>query len=210
MTRSVFPVLAIVAALSAALPAQATVRSFTFTATVNPSSQGADLSGANSAVTGSFSYDDAALVSQGPYVPPGSVWFAALQSFSFTMGSLSGTANVVPTDSVLVRDNFVGVHDGFFIQPQTMVGPARLGQPLLTADLSLIDSSQSVYSALVLPSSLNLGSFDSAMLHVAYQNSDVYATIDSLTAAPVPEPATWALMGAGLLLVARSSRRVRK
>ena len=189
-----------------AVPAQAAIQTYTFTATVNAPYQGVDLTGPNSAVTGSFSFDDAAAITQGPYAS-GSTAYAALLSLNYSVGGLTGTLTTSGSnDSVQMWDGFPqpgGTLDQFFAYG-LMTGNARGSMPLVSADLTLLDSTGVLFSGTALPTSaMALGMFNTARLHVLYQdgngNNEFYADMTSLMAVPEPTSAMLLLAGLGLV-----------
>jgi hypothetical protein len=130
---------------------------------------------------------------------------------SFQFGSYLATAPGGSSgDSVLVRNagqdsfQFNGLCGG-------LCGATDVGEYFLTnMGLALHDSTATVFTSQALPTSLDIGDFDSAQVtltfqHVTLPSQNVIGAITSVTL--VPQPSTALLLAAGLAGLAAAGRR---
>jgi hypothetical protein len=195
------PSIALVVALLGA-PARADLITYTFTGkvtSVDPALAGTFSAGQT--LTGQYTFD--------PTTPPvaGSnssfAVFDALTNLHFTLGSYSAASSAAPEIQV---DNAPTAPDDRYAvvsrASQGLTGPSVNGLPLNFFAFRLDDSTGTVFSnALILPTSLNLSSFDSTAFFLFFGNTSpaiVSGTITSLTpVTAVPEPSSLALAGIG-------------
>jgi hypothetical protein len=208
----------VAAACFAAGSASAASVSFTFSGKTSVTMDGV---AAGTPFSGTFSYDPGATAPGGTVPFHGgteTVYQSAYTSLAMTIGSHT-VHEVVPGPMALYDsvDPPSGVPKGdslYTFKPGTLPNASVGSFAGLTPNymyLGFVDTTGQVFSGGALPASLSLGAFSAAFIGVNFHpfGAGNTTTISSLTTlAPIPEPAAWVLMAAGLggLAVARRRR----
>jgi hypothetical protein len=181
--------LALIACALCAGVAQAAPVTFDFTGAVTDDPFGVSHFGAP--ISGSFSFD-----SDAPDViadPATGGYFSQGPAFSLT-AIVDGTAYSA------VGSLFVGVVNTGSDEYSVVAGNGST-----TLELLFEDASGTAFASDALPASVSLAAFAFRQFRLFGGDAEILGSVDTLTpvgvAAPVPEPATFALLGAGLLLL---------
>lgn len=184
-------------------PARADLITFSFAGTVD--SVDPALAGTFSAgqtLTGTYTFESTTAARAGSTST--FAVFDALKNLNFTLGSYAATSIGAP--EIQVDNNPPPTdHDRYAVLSRAsdgLTGPSVAGQMLDSFAFRLDDSTNTVFSdALVLPTSLNLSSFDNRQFFIFFTDgttpSVVSGRITSLRA--VPEPSSVVMLGVGAL-----------
>ena len=168
-------------------------------------------------LTGSFTYDtsytDQALVNTaaGVYGFPDDRFSKFVTAFSATIGTHQLGLGTNSTLKVLVDDG-TGVYekDEFQLQIHNPTHPTLpiCGGACSTEffTINLYDFSKTAFSSDAIPSSLDITAFDTTSWGLSIKGGDVGGTISDISAAPIPEPTTLALMALGIAGIGLSMR----
>jgi hypothetical protein len=189
---------ALLGAVSVAAPAQAMLVTYNFTGIVTLALDAPGVA-VGDGITGSWTVDSTTLPQPGS--DESVAFFLAVRAVSLSVGPYAPTASFGAVGVI----NAPGFFDAYVVQiPDTA---SALPAPFFGFSLliGLSDSSATVFQAAdgKLPLDLDLADFDSQSnelrLFAQDNDSSIRFTLTSLTRVEVPEPASAALLGAGLL-----------
>ena len=209
--KGLFILIGVVALAGLTTPVQAVPITFNFTGTVT----GVDSSlsptfSTGQTLTGSYTFESTTPPRAGS--DSSFAVYDALTAVNFSIGSYSASSTAAPEIQI---DNAPGApNDRYGLVSRAsdgLTGPAVNGNTLGAFLFRLDDVNNAVFStALSLPTSLSLQDFTSNSFFVFFGDFSITGTLNSLSsAAPVPEPSTFFLLGAGLSGIGFLRRRFR-
>ncbi|HUN49952.1 MAG TPA: PEP-CTERM sorting domain-containing protein [Candidatus Sulfotelmatobacter sp.] len=193
------------AAVSTATPAGAVVAvtpiTYDFSGTITSVDQGFSEISVGQSFSGSFTYNSSAPNSGDSF----SGVYDALTSLTVTIGGFTATSSGPAELQVGIPGNGAETTDRFSVVSDTSRGLTSNSVDGFTMDSFIIRLDQdagTLFATDALPTSLNLADFDTAGVFFDFTDGTDpggSGTLSSLTLAAVPEPASLALMGAGLV-----------